>query len=198
MTPTTEEKSTTPREELNRIANQSAIENSSMAENSLETILQACETVDEAVRPRVETFATETPLTPIEAEIWVLRNTVDSRGTGLIYEAIALAMRAHGSPFGRNWEPDGKSSFMQWPTETMIKDIHRNSKEEFEEARDFVGASTFYNREKVLEAPEIVWLSRDTIDRLESQGREQPADTTLDDIVTQLLAETESRPTIEE
>lgn len=198
MIPTTEEESTTPRDELNQIESQSATEESSIAENSLETVLHACETVDEAVRPRIETFATETPLTQISSEIWVLRNTVDSRGTRLTYGAIALAMRAYGSPFGKNWEPDGKSSFMEWPTEEMIKDIHMDSKEEFEEARDFVGASTFYNREEVLESPAIVWLSRDTIDRLESQSRGQPADTTVDDTVTQLLAETESWLTLEE
>lgn len=198
MIPTTEEKSTTPRDELNLIASQSATEESSITEDSLETVLHACETVDEAVRPRIETFATDTPLSSMQAEIWVLRSTVDSRGTRLTYGAIALAMRACGSPFGRNWEPDGKSSYMEWPTEAMVKDIHMDSKEKFEEARDFVGASTFYNREEVLESPAIVWLGRDTIDRLEGQSRGQPADTTLDDVVTQLLAETESRLTLEE
>lgn len=102
MIPTTEEKSTTPRDELNRIASQSATEESSITEDSLETVLHACETVDEAVRPRIETFATDTPLSSMQAEIWVLRSTVDSRGTRLTYGAIALAMRAYGSPFGRN------------------------------------------------------------------------------------------------
>jgi len=198
MTATTDEKSMTPRDELNRIASQSVTEESPIAENTLETVLHACETVDEAVRPRIGTFITDTPLTPIEAEIWVLRNTVDSRGTRLNYGAIALAMRAYGSPFGRNWEPDGESSFMELPTEGMVKDTHKNSKEKFEEARDFVGASTFYNREEVLESPAIVWLSRDTIDRLESQSRGQPAETTLDDVIAQLLAEAESWLTLEE
>ncbi len=198
MKPTTEEKLTTPRDELNRIMNESATEEPSIAENSLETVLHACETLDEAVRPRIETFATETPLTPIEAEIWVLRNTVGSQGTRLKYGAIALAMRANGSPFGRDWEPDGEASFVECPTEAMVKDRYMDANEEFEEARDFVGASTFYNREEVLESPAAVWLSRDTIDRVKSQSQGQPAETTVDDVVTRLLAETESRLTLEE
>lgn len=110
--PTTEDKSKTCREELNRIANEWSTDQALPPETSWEDVAQTCEAISGQIAARIETYVTDTPLTELEAQVWVLRNTVDSQGVRLTYGAIALALTAPDSPFGVDQEPGGETEFV--------------------------------------------------------------------------------------
>ena len=188
----------TEREELNRIAFERSTDQTLPPETSWEDVARTCEAISEQLTGRIETYVTETPLTQQEAEVWVLRNTVNEQRVRLTYGAIALALTAPDSPFGVDQEPGGEAESDSLLTITEIKDCYARAEQKYEQARNLVGASTFYNRDEMLDSPAIVWLDHATIDRLRSQSQGHSDERTLDDAVTQLLSETESWITLEE
>lgn len=181
---------------MNRIANEWSTDQVLPPETSCEDVAQTCEAISEQIAARIETYVTDTPLTELEAQVWVLRNTVDSQGVRLTYEAIALALTAPDSPFGVDQEPGGETGFVASPT-TDVKDCYARAEQRYEQARNLVGASTFYDRDEMLDSPAIVWLDHATIVRLNEQSRGYP-DKTLDDTANRILSEMESWITLDE
>ena len=150
----------------------------------------------EQIEEVITSHATETPLTQREAEVWILSTFYGEDSTHLTDEAVALTLAAPNSPFGVNQGTDGESEHSDLPIESVVKDCYVRAKGKYEQARYFVGANTYYNRDEVTDSPEVVWLDQTTIERLLSQG--QPHETTLDDVVSRLLATAESRLTLAE
>lgn len=146
----------------------------------------------------IATHVTETTLTQREAEVWVLYTFSGEKGTPLLYEAIALALAAPNSPFGVDQETEEAAEATESPTRNEVTDWYSRAERKYEQARDLVGANTFYDREEFLESPMIVWLENDTINRLHSLGQGRPAEGTLDDVITRVVSEAETWITLEE
>ena len=193
MIQSSKKKANKSRIELNQFADQWFPDQELPTTISWSDVTHTCETIFDQVGERIDTFVTDTPLTQQEAEVWVLRNVLDPQYNRLTFEGIALAMAAPDSPFGTDQET---SEEPDTPTRSTVVDWYRSADSQYAQARDFVGATTYYNCEESIDSPQIALLSWATTDRLQSQA--QSGDSNLDDVVTRLLAETESRLTLEE
>lgn len=183
------------RTRLNRIADEKSAED--LPEHtSWDEITAICETLYEQLEEVIANHVAETTLTRREAEVWVLTNFYGANYALLTDEAIELALTAPESPFGADHDRASDSDRDDSLTATTVKECYERADDKYTEARKFVGITTFRNRDECLDEPTIAWLDRATEWRIKRRVKE--GDTTLDDVVTRLLDETETRRSLEE
>ena len=148
------------------------------------------------VENRLETFVADTTFTRHEAEVWVLITTVDEHNYVLTEDAAALILSTPGTEFDEPTGPGEDPVMSHSVTSEEVQQHYAAAKQKVEEAKETLGAVTFPNREDVLSSPKMVWLNRQTAHRL--QRACHPNQTTLDDVTTHLLDETETRQSLED
>ncbi|MFA9504917.1 hypothetical protein ACERIM_19345 [Natrinema sp. H-ect1] len=196
MVEQTESNQQTVRAQLDAIAQQWA-EHGKFPTGTSETDVQnLSSTLFEQVESYIETCVTETTFTRREAEVWALSQFVDENGLWLTDDAIALVLATPGTKFGEPTEPDEATSMSRSITSEEVQEHYTTAKKKLETARQTIGAATYPDRDDVLTNPEIVWLNRYTIERLQDQC--QPEEVTLDDVTMRLLDGVETRLSLEE
>lgn len=183
------------RARLNQIADQQTTDHLP-EETSWEEISAICETLHDQLEEVIATHVTETPLTQREAEVWVLTNFYDADYTRLTDEAIALAFAVPDSPFGADHGMESGRDRDGSQTAATVEECYGRAEDKYKAAKQFVGVTTFRERDEFLDNPNIAWLDRVTVQRIKDRSKAQY--TTLDDILTRLLDDTETRRSLEE
>jgi len=184
----------TERAQLNEIAHQWAEKDEHQNGISKRIVQELSHTLYDQVEDHLDTLVNETPLTQREAEVWVLTNYADEHHHLLTEDAIALLFYTPNTEFGDT--VDGETTMSEPVTSEEVGHYFATAEKKIADAEQTVGAVTFPNRADALANPELVWLNWATLRRL--QDRQQPDDHTLNDIVTRLLDETETRRSLEE
>lgn len=184
----------TERAQLNEIAYQWAEKDERHNGISERIVQELSHTLYDQIEDHLDTLVNETPLTQREAEVWVLTNYADEHHHLLTEDAIALLLSTPNTGFGDT--TDCETTMSQPVTSEEVEQYFATAEKKIADAEQTVGAVTFPNRADALANPELVWLNWATIRRL--QDRQQPGDHNLDDIVTRLLDETETRRSLEE
>lgn len=185
----------TPRVELNNIAEKSTKTCTLPDQTTPGDIIDLGEVLYKQLAELIESYA-ETQLTRREAEVWVLSTFVGGDHARLTDEAIALLLATPGCPFGEQTELTPDEDIAASPSVAEIEQRYERAKNKYEQAKQFVGSETFRNRGEHLDSPQIIWTDWSTHRRLE--GRLNPEDQTVDDLLNRLLDETETRPSLEE
>lgn len=182
-------------DELNRIADQR--DGNNLPEGiSQETVADYCKQIHNEMDELIATCVAETPLTYREAAVWALRNSYAPGGVFLTEDAVALVLSATGSPFTDPDNIEVDSSFNTNITAADVEEFHEQAENKYNKAVELVGLSTFRDRSEHLISPKIAWLDSHTIRKLQDRG--EPEDETIDDVVTRLLYQTETRRSLED
>lgn len=184
------------REELNDIADKWSANGGLPDDISMDDLVDICETLYEQLEDLIDAHVTETPLTRCEAEVWLLTNLYDEDRVLLTEEAIALVQAVSDSPFGEAQDAPANDEVAASPTVPEVEQRYERAEQKYEQAKEFVGLTTFRDRDEYLNQPKITWLSRLTIARL--RDRSQPEDNTLDDTISRILEDSETRLSLEE
>lgn len=178
---------------LNRIGELRSDETTEQSDTSKADVAEIGQSLHEQLEDRIDELVEKTTFTQLEAEAWVLTHTHDEQEGLLTYDAIALLLSTPNTGFGVHEQEDAGADNV---TRDDVEQILDDAEEKFEQARRFVGEITLPEREKVLTSPTVTWLDDSTI--YEVKRRRQPDDETVDDIISRLLIETETRRSLEE
>jgi hypothetical protein len=176
------------RTRLNDIAEQWSADGSLPEDISMEDVEGTCNALYDELQEVVETHATKTSLTRREAEVWAFAHSKGQTYSVLTMDAIAIAMSAPDSPFGNGGPACDDVDPENPPTESALREHYARAEEKYREAEEFVGATTFWDREDRLAVPSITWLGAPTLQRI--WDRAEPEETTVDAVLNRLLDET--------
>ena len=176
------------RTKLNNIAEQWSTDGSLPEGTSMADVAVLCDALYDELEEIIVTHATETSLTRTEAEVWAFAHSNGPTSSVLTLDAIALAMSAPDSPFGNGSSVGSDADAGNPLTEAAVREHYDRAEEKYEQAKEFVGATTFWDREERLTAPSITWLGATTQQRI--WDRAEPEEDTLDAVLNRLLNET--------
>ncbi|UPV73928.1 hypothetical protein M0R89_15480 [Halorussus limi] len=186
----------TVRAQLNEIADHCETHDEYPEDVSKTDVQELGQTLHDQLADRIETYVAETNFTRREAEVWALYKYVDEYNNFVTYDGATLLLSTPGTGFSETTEADEGAAVSQSVTSEDAEQLFRAAEEKVEDARQTVGAVTFPDRDEVLTSPNLVWLNHHTVQRLRSQ--QQSGETTLDDVATRILDETETQRSLEE
>lgn len=196
MTRNTQSEDRSVRAELNSIAEPWSTDGTLPNGTTMEDVAESSSTVAEQIGDVIDTYVAETTLTRREAEVWNLRRFYGKNGARLTFEAIALVLAAPGSPFEGGHGTDSGRDEAKSPTAETVETCHERAAEKYAQAKEFVGLTTFRDRDEHLVSPQMVWLDAATITRIKDHT--EPEDVTRDDILRRVLDEAETCRLLEE
>lgn len=186
----------TVREQLNEIADYWVTHNEFPEDISETDVQDLSHTLHGELADRIETYVNETTFNRREAEIWALHRLIDEHHHFVTFEAAALLYSTPGTGFEELAAAEKKHPERQTTTREDVEQWFKAAERKVNDAEKTLGAVTFPNRDAVLRTPKPVWLDRETTHRLRQQH--QSGQTTLDDVVTHLLDDAETRRSLEE
>jgi len=186
----------TVRAQLNEIADHWVTHEEYPEDISKTDVQELSHTVHEELADRIETYVDETTFRRREAEIWALQRHVDEHHQFVTHEAAALLYSTPGTGFGELADAEKKHPERQIITTEDVEVWLKAAKRKVDDAEQTLGAVTFPNREDALRNPKPVWFDRETTHRLRQQH--ESGENNLNDVVTRLLDETETRRSLEE
>jgi len=184
----------TVRAKLNEIADHWVTHGEFPEDTSASDVQELSHVLYEEVEDHLNVLIADTTLTLREAEVWVLTKQIDEYHPSLTTDAVALLLAAPTTGFGNPAGIDEESTTSQLVRDEEIERHVVAAKKKINKAKQTIGAVTFPNRHEVFTSPELVWLNLHTIQRLQNQRHS--AENTLNDVITRLLDETETRRSV--
>lgn len=185
----------TVRAQLNKIADHWATHEEYPKGISVTDVQDLGQTLHEQLADRIDTYVAETNFTRREAEVWALHRNVDEHHHFVTSEAAALLFCTPDTGFGCTTDVNKTYPKRQTLTSEDVDLRFKAAKRTIDDAKQTLGAVTFPDRDDILTSPELVWLDRQTVQRLRQQR--QLSENTLDDVATRVLDETETRYSLE-
>lgn len=181
------------REHLNQIAAQRQGEAECSVNEWQADVRDYGQILHRRLEDQIRTYSENTPLTQLEAEVWVLYRSDNEETNFLTLAAISLLYSISGTGFEISGQADGEASAVD---SEDVERIYSDARKKYSEGNNFVEEVFSSKNDHVIDLPRKVWLGLFTLKRLEK--RRQPGEQTVEEIVTRLLAESRTRRPFDE